>query len=150
MRYIARTKSLIHFLLIRHFKTFCLLSSFDRIDCRCACVLFLTHSSRQAPRDTQEWDTNDQMFKKLKNMPFFVPEKGEFFCSSCSSLNYYNFCPVYDSCNCAAHQLYHQKCGLDFGWRRAGFSQDYYMLLYAFCRRTYVIFVLQKHNSLKT
>ncbi|MCI4383983.1 hypothetical protein PGIGA_G00033030 [Pangasianodon gigas] len=27
---------------------------------------------------------------------------------------------VYDNCDCAAHRLYHQKCGLDFGWRRAG------------------------------
>ncbi|XP_047673337.1 rho GTPase-activating protein 22 isoform X2 [Tachysurus fulvidraco] len=60
------------------------------------------------------------MFKKIKNMPFFVTEKQVFLCSSCSSGNYYDFCPVYDNCDCAAHQLYHKKCGLDFRWRRSG------------------------------
>ncbi|XP_017339292.1 rho GTPase-activating protein 22 isoform X3 [Ictalurus punctatus] len=53
------------------------------------------------------------MFKKIKNMPFFVPEEQLFFCSSCSSLNYYDFCPVFDNFdNGAAHRLYHQKYGI--------------------------------------
>ncbi|KAM9462702.1 rho GTPase-activating protein 22 isoform 2-T2 [Clarias gariepinus] len=60
------------------------------------------------------------MFKKIKNMPFFVAEKQVFFCSSCSSLSYHDFCPVYGNCVCASHRLYHQNCGRDVTWRRAG------------------------------
>lgn len=80
-------------------------------------------------------------------MPFFVPEEQLFFCSSCSSLNYYDFCPVFDNFdNGAAHRLYHQKYGLYIRLRRAGFSQDFSN---AVQMRPYIIFVLQKHNILK-